>query len=249
MSQPSVQELEAYIRQAAQSRGIDPDTAVRVARSEGLAPGVWQSNVTKGGRREPSYGPYQLLVGGGDTGFPTGMGNDFVQSTGKHPSDPTTAYSQIDFALDRAKSGGWSPWYGAKAVGVGQWAGIKDGGADPYAAMADGPKGQETYKPPVFGSMAPGGGGSDDLMGGAGGMGGMSPDEASAIGGLIDGGGKNLGDRLSAAGAEFSRAMAPPRHGGGMPMPRAPEGNALLDVLSNPTVADMLLKRRLGFLA
>ena len=36
-------EMEAYIRRAAIARGINPDVALRVARSEGLQPGTWQS--------------------------------------------------------------------------------------------------------------------------------------------------------------------------------------------------------------
>lgn len=105
-------ELETYIRQAAAKRGIDPDVAVRVARSEGLQPGVWQSNVVKNGRRERSYGPFQLYVDGG-------LGNEFQRLTGKSPADPSTVYQQIDFALDKAAVLGWTPWYGAAKVGVG----------------------------------------------------------------------------------------------------------------------------------
>ena len=110
--------LESYIRDAAAKRGIDPDIAVRVARSEGLAKGVWQSNViNKAGKRETSYGPFQLLVGGG-------LGDKFQRMYGKSPADPSTVYNQIDFALDEAASGGWSPWYGAAKVGVGSRTGL-----------------------------------------------------------------------------------------------------------------------------
>lgn len=117
-SSPDVARMEAYIRDAAVKRGIDPDVAVRVARSEGLAPGVWQSNVRKNGRRETSYGPFQLLVGGG-------LGDKFQKIYGKSPADPSTAYSQIDFALDEAARGGWGPWYGAAKVGVGRRTGLE----------------------------------------------------------------------------------------------------------------------------
>lgn len=114
----NVREVEQYIRQAAARRGIDPNIAVRVARSEGLAPGVWQSNVVKNGRRETSYGPYQLLVGGG-------LGDKFKRQTGMDPSDPSSVYAQVDFALDEASQGGWGPWYGAAKVGVGRWDGLR----------------------------------------------------------------------------------------------------------------------------
>lgn len=129
-----VKEMEAYIRQRAGRMGMDPDTAVRVAKSEGLARGTWQSNVTKNGVREPSYGPFQLLVGGGNTGFPGGLGNDFIAATGLDPSDPANAHATVDFALDRASKVGWQPWYGAKHVGVGRWDGIN--GAKPIGIGA-----------------------------------------------------------------------------------------------------------------
>ncbi len=129
MELPTVSEMETYIRQAATARGIDPDIAVKVARSEGLAPNTWQSNYKRGGYREPSYGPFQLLQGGSGTGFPKGMGNDFRRQTGLDPSDPENTYAAIDFALDQAARGGWGPWYGAAKVGVGRRDGLQ--GAQP----------------------------------------------------------------------------------------------------------------------
>jgi hypothetical protein len=97
--------IEAYVRQAAEARGIDPDIAAKVAKSEGLNSTAAKSNnyqatYVKNGYREPSYGPFQLLVGGPGTGFPKGMGNDFVAKTGLDPADPSTIPQQIDFALD-----------------------------------------------------------------------------------------------------------------------------------------------------
>lgn len=117
--------LEGYIRDAATKRGIDPDVAVRVARSEGLGPGIWQSNYVKNGRRETSYGPFQLLVGGG-------LGDKFQKIYGKSPADPSTVHQQIDFALDEAATGGWSPWYGAAKVGVGARTGLENARALGY---------------------------------------------------------------------------------------------------------------------
>lgn len=123
-------ELIAYIRQAAQARGIDPNVAVKVARSEGLnanpADG-WQSTVVKNGKRETSYGPYQLLVGGG-------LGDGFIAATGKSPKDPSTVFQQIDYALDYAAQNGWGSWYGAKAVGLSNRAGLAN--AQPIGIQA-----------------------------------------------------------------------------------------------------------------
>lgn len=127
--QPSVGDMTAYIAKAAQARGIDPGVAIRVARSEGLAPGVWQSQLGKNGRREPSYGPFQLLVGGGETGYPTGLGNAFVEQTGLSPTDPANWQKTVDFALDNASKSGWGAWYGAGKAGIGDWQGINRGAA------------------------------------------------------------------------------------------------------------------------
>src|SRR4030095_14601812 len=105
-------EAEAYIRQAAQQRGIDPETAVKVARSEGLNTYV--------GDQGSSVGPFELhygnvAAGGNAVG---GLGDTFTKQTGLHASDPSTWRQQVDFALDQAKAGGWGPWHGAAAVGV-----------------------------------------------------------------------------------------------------------------------------------
>lgn len=153
--------LEEYIRKAAAARGIDPEIAVRVARSEGgLHDPIRQSGVMKNGVREPSYGPFQLLVGGNGTNFPEGLGNRAL-AAGIDPRNPNDAYRGIDFALDEASKKGWGQWYGAKAAGLDNYAGIggRPSGAMPQTpqmqtAMADGPKGQEAYSAPVMGSMA-----------------------------------------------------------------------------------------------
>lgn len=113
---PSVGVMEAYIRQAARARGIDPDVAVRVARSEGLAPDTWQSNVQLGYGRERSYGPFQLHVA--PKGRNPGLGNAFIKETGMHPSDPSTWRAGIDFALNKAAETGWGDWFGARGVGI-----------------------------------------------------------------------------------------------------------------------------------
>lgn len=119
---PTQQELVDYIRKSAQERSIHPDVAVRVAQTEGLyadpAEG-WQSKVVnkKTGKREPSYGVYQLYTGGG-------LGDEFQQKTGLDPRDPANVYATIDFALDHASKKGWGAFHGAKNNGIGEWAGI-----------------------------------------------------------------------------------------------------------------------------
>lgn len=120
----SVANATNFIRQYASSIGIDPEVALKVAKSEGLGAGIWQSNYSRGGFREPSYGPFQLLKGGRGTGFGTGLGNAFMARTGLDPADPANWQQSTSFALDQAREGGWGPWYGAAKVGVGKWDGI-----------------------------------------------------------------------------------------------------------------------------
>lgn len=148
--------IEAYIRHAAGLRGIDPDTAVKVAKSEGgLKEAALQSYAKKNGVREPSYGPFQLLVGGAGTGFPTGLGNKFIAQTGLDPSDPANVQAAIDFALDHAKGNGWGAWYGAKNSGIGNWAGIGgEGSGSSATAFSSSP--QETPAESAVNAMAAG---------------------------------------------------------------------------------------------
>jgi hypothetical protein len=117
----SQSEKEAYIRAAAIKRGIDPDVAMRVARSEGFD--NFQSTVvTRDGSREKSYGAFQLYTGGG-------LGNDFQKKTGLDPSDKNNERQGIDFALDNARSKGWGAFHGAKNNQISQWQGIGQGGS------------------------------------------------------------------------------------------------------------------------
>lgn len=128
-------DIASYISSAATARGIDPDIALRVAKSEGGL-GSWnlQSGYSKNGFREPSYGPFQLLKGGKGTGFPTGLGNSFMARTGLDPADAANGPAGVDFALDHAAKNGWGAWYGAGKAGIGNFEGI--GGASKTATDA-----------------------------------------------------------------------------------------------------------------
>jgi hypothetical protein len=131
--------MEAHIRETAAKYGIDPDTAVAVAKSEGLS--TFQSSVKRSGKgsfngREDSWGAFQLYKGGG-------LGNDFQKQTGLDPADPANEKAGIDFALQHASKKGWGSWYGAKKAGIGNFAGIggkaqPDGQANPVASGQDG---------------------------------------------------------------------------------------------------------------
>lgn len=120
-------DIEGYIRQAAASRGIDPNIAVAVAKSEGgLKDPFRQSDVVKNGVRERSYGPFQLYMDGG-------LGSKALEAG----IDPRQDWKRgVDFALDQAATGGWGPWYGAKKIGVTGMQGI---GQPPAAQSVSGP--------------------------------------------------------------------------------------------------------------
>jgi hypothetical protein len=115
----SSDDKEAFIRAEAAKRGISPDVAMAVARSEGFNDYV--------GDKGTSFGAYQLHYKNNIPGLSLGgLGDEFTKKTGKHASDPSTEREQIQFALDEAAKGGWGPWHGWKGS---QWAGIdKSGG-------------------------------------------------------------------------------------------------------------------------
>lgn len=111
-------DIASYIATAAQKRGIDPNVALAVAKSEGgLKSWNLQSNYVKNGVREPSFGPFQLYKGGG-------LGNEFMARTGLDPALAANGPAGVDFALDHASKNGWGAWYGAKNSGIGNFEGI-----------------------------------------------------------------------------------------------------------------------------
>ena len=113
---PSGKDTESLIRSRAAAKGIDPDTAVRVARTEGLG-------ADYAGDAGSSFGPFQLHYGGiakGGNSVP-GLGEEFTKATGLHASDPRTVPAQVDFVLDYVRSHGWSSWHGWKGD---EWEGI-----------------------------------------------------------------------------------------------------------------------------
>lgn len=123
----SKDELLPFIRETARKYGIDPDTAVRVAASEGL--GSFQSQVRNAGGRETSYGAFQLYTGGG-------LGNSFQRDTGLDPSDPRNELATIDYALYQASRSGWGQWHGAARVGIGNQQGIGAPAQGPYSLVS-----------------------------------------------------------------------------------------------------------------
>ena len=98
--------METWIRAYADRHGVDPDTAVKVWKSEG---GMnYQSTVKKGNQqkykgKEDSWGPFQLYRGGG-------LGNEWEKTYGKDlrsANDATSIQQQIDFAMQNAAKDTW----------------------------------------------------------------------------------------------------------------------------------------------
>lgn len=141
-AQTPATDYRSLIAQSAQKYGVDPGHALKVAGAEGGTNGWVQSKVMKGGKQEPSFGPFQMLVGGGDTGFPEGMGNQFMKETGLDVRDPANASAAIDFAMKQASQKGWGQWYGAKAVGINGFDGINGKGG---ALATTAPAGTSTF--------------------------------------------------------------------------------------------------------
>lgn len=107
-------EREAYIRAAAKKRGIDPEQALRVARSEGF--------FRYTGDKGTSFGDFQLHYKNNIPGLSNaGLGDEFTRKTGLDARDPRTWKQQADFALDAAAQQGWGPWHGWRGP---RWAGI-----------------------------------------------------------------------------------------------------------------------------
>lgn len=118
-------DIENYIRAAAAKRGINPEVAIAVAKSEGLNKYV--------GDRGSSFGPYQLHYGGVASGGMAvgGLGDEFTKATGLNARDPSTVQKQIDFALDHAAKNGWGPWHGwsgSAFAGIGAGASLSAAG-------------------------------------------------------------------------------------------------------------------------
>lgn len=128
-------EIEGFIRDAAIKRGIDGDIAVKVVKSEGGVDEYAKRGTFATGS---SWWAFQLHYGGAGyeyLGTVAGMGNGFTKLTGWQPGDERAWRDAARYALNRAKAGGWGPWYGAAAVGVGQWDGINR--AAPWDANAE----------------------------------------------------------------------------------------------------------------
>lgn len=247
--------IEAYIRQAAQARGYDPEAVMRIVMNEG---GVKDASLrSRGydpalGGQEQSYGPFQMNMH-------AGLGKRLLQEKGIDVRDPNNVYAGIDYALNAAGTEGWTPWLNTQnKLGYDKWTGLKQGaealpvanplspGAQDFVLNNPQPGGFGPGVPdpnsPLFGSMSPGGGGSTPGM--------MAPnnsiDPIVAAYAFDD---QKKEGRLTKAGKGFDDAMSEVKAPRIAPMP-SPSGdvaNGLMKFLQNPqALAQLLMKQRLG---
>lgn len=112
---------EAFIRSEAAKRGINPDAAMAVAKSEGFDSFI--SRIPG----ETSYGAFQLNVTPGGQGGH--QGDLFRKATGLDPADPKNEAAGILWALDDIQKTGWQHYHGAaNGAHLSNWAGIDRSG-------------------------------------------------------------------------------------------------------------------------
>jgi hypothetical protein len=128
---PDAKTIAEYIRERAPLYGVDAETAVKIADSEGLN--------NPYGDRGSSFGPFQLHYGGikeaGAGMQGAGLGDAFTKETGLDAKDGTTWRQQVDYSLRHAADGGWGPWHGRHTAGVGEWEGINQDFDKEYPSM------------------------------------------------------------------------------------------------------------------
>lgn len=108
----SAGERETWIRTIAQGLNIDPQVALRVAKSEGF--NGYQSSIPG----EQSFGDFQLNMIKGN------LGDVFQKQTGLDPRDPANEKMMDEFALKWVSTHGWGAFHGAKNTGIGAFEGI-----------------------------------------------------------------------------------------------------------------------------
>jgi hypothetical protein len=108
----TVEEIADYIWRRSPQHGVNPATALGIARYEGLNPGTIGSQ-TFGNKdvRGYSFGPFQLYSGSADPNriAPGGMAYEFQQKFGQAPSRENWQ-QQVDFSLETMAKRGLSNW-------------------------------------------------------------------------------------------------------------------------------------------
>jgi hypothetical protein len=122
-------EREKRIRSIAKSLNIDPEVAMRVARSEGFD--HFKSTIPG----EQSFSDFQLHVTPGGRGH--AVGDEFRRQTGLDPSNPANEAAADLFALQHVARHGWHDFHGADRVGIGDHQGIGDVHIDQIVVHTD----------------------------------------------------------------------------------------------------------------
>jgi hypothetical protein len=112
-------EHEEEIRAAAIARGIDPSSAMAIAKGEGLGT-AWGSGIDQG----TSFGDFQLHRGG-----PGSVGYEYEKTYG--PMKPQDWKRMNEFGLNWAAEHGWGAWSSRNKVGVGDRGGLEGAHAAP----------------------------------------------------------------------------------------------------------------------
>jgi hypothetical protein len=127
---PSPEVIEKSIRDKFSARGIDPDIAVRVAKSEGLFAYKYSPTGQSFIPGEQSFGPFQLNY----SPKGTSLGDRFTRETGLDARNPATVDKQIDFVAEWVRKHGWGDFHGWKGD---RFAGINREGAAPNATTVN----------------------------------------------------------------------------------------------------------------
>jgi hypothetical protein len=115
----TVEEIADYIWRRSGQYGVNPATALGVARYEGLNPNtIGAKTFGNPDAKGYSFGPYQLYSGSSDPTkiAPGGMAYEFQQKFGQAPSRENWQ-QQVDFSLETMAKRGTSPWYAVRDRG------------------------------------------------------------------------------------------------------------------------------------
>jgi hypothetical protein len=112
----SAKDVDDYTRQVAQKYMIDPNVASKILAQESS-----YGQARHPGDNGTSFGPFQLHFAKDGNA----MGDQFKRDTGLDPRDPRTWKQQVDYAMMKASTEGWTPWTTSmKKLGMNQWSGI-----------------------------------------------------------------------------------------------------------------------------
>lgn len=242
-------DMRQRLIETARSLGISPvDLATAVSYESGFNPNVWGGS---GGNYYGliQFGPEERKQYGVDTNNvdsqlgPNGAIANYMRDRGLKPGmGLMDIYSTINagapglYGRSDAGNGG-AP--GTVADKVNNQMADHRKAAYSFLGMPDGPKGQESYAPPVFGSMSPGAPQDNSI-----------PMFVADRLGTLGGGGQQKQNPMQAAGEALTAATkeyAPARINGAFSGDARQGADGLMKLLQNPqALAQMMLQKRLA---